>query len=200
MLSQVGLRPTVFSCSLRGTGSRGGKAKHSTEVESSRHSMRRALPQPSSLSQHSGPPRPATEGSRALRARDPQRVRRVRKGAPGPPASGSPRVPEECAPESEKSPKRVRSFWTLFGLRGALFGDSGAPRGPEASGHPFGLFSDSLGVPGPKGLGALCSRPGGSQVSTQTRNYWGWNHSVVGNSFFIFSMSVTSPISFRGVH
>ena len=31
-MSQVGLRPKVFSCSLRGTGSRGGKARPSTKI------------------------------------------------------------------------------------------------------------------------------------------------------------------------
>ena len=64
--------------------------------------------------------------------------------------------------ESKKSPKL--RFWTLFGLRGALFGDSGAP-GAGRPGTPFrtlfGLFSDSFGVPGPKGPGALCARRGG---------------------------------------
>ena len=47
---------------------------------------------------------------------------------------------------SSKSPKP--RFWTLFGLQGALFGDSGD------------TLSDSFRVPGPKGLGALCARPG----------------------------------------
>ena len=60
------------------------------------------------------------------------------KSPKGRPAPESPRVPKECATESEKSPKtQLRtSFWTPFGLRGALFGDSGAPRG----GTLFGLF------------------------------------------------------------
>ena len=31
-------------------------------------------------------------------------------------------------------------FWTLFGLRGALFGDSGAPRGQRPRGTLFTLF------------------------------------------------------------
>ena len=31
-LSRVGLRSKIFSCSLRGTGSRGGKARHSTKI------------------------------------------------------------------------------------------------------------------------------------------------------------------------
>ena len=58
-----------------------------------------------------GTPRPGTEVSRALRARNPKRVR---KGVPGPPAPG----------------------------------------------RPFGPFSDSFGVPGPKGPGDLGSVPG----------------------------------------
>ena len=97
------------------------------------------------------------------------------------PPSQAQRSPGPFGPEPQKSPKRVRKgvplrgaqspqkvrhgvrkesknaaldfFGTLFGLCGALFGDSGAPRG---GGHPFGLFSDSFGVPGPKGPGDLC--------------------------------------------
>ena len=41
-------------------------------------------------------------------------------------------------------------------------GTLGLPE-PEAPGHPFGLFSDFFGVPGPEGPGGLCARPGGSQ-------------------------------------
>ena len=89
-------------------------------------------------------------GSRALRARNPKRVRKE-----------SDRVRPGVRKESEKSPK-LRS-WTLFGLQGALLGDSWAPRGLRAPGHPFELFLGSFGVPGPKGPGALCARPGGSQ-------------------------------------
>ena len=63
------------------------------------------------------------------------------KSPKGCPAPGSPRVPKECATESEKSPKGVRScklrFWTLFGLRGGLFGDSGAPRGGDTLSDSF---------------------------------------------------------------
>ena len=65
------------------------------------------------------------EVSRALRARN---LKRVRKGCPAP---GSPRVRKESKNAASDS------FWTLFGLRGALFGDSGAPWG----GTPF---SDSF--------------------------------------------------------
>ena len=43
---------------------------------------------------------------------------------------GTPRIPKECSPESQKSPKRVResgldSFRTLLRLQGALFRHSG---------------------------------------------------------------------------
>ena len=74
--------------------------------------------------------------------------------SPESPPGGTPRVPEECAPESQKSPKRVESqvldsSRTLLRLRGALFGDPGGP----VPGTLSGLFSDSSGVPGPKGPG-----------------------------------------------
>ena len=47
--------------------------------------------------------------------------RRVRKGVPGPLAPGSRRVPKECAPESEKSPKtQLRTFFGLFWPWGTL--------------------------------------------------------------------------------
>ena len=60
-------------------------------------------------------------------------------------APGSPRVPKECAPESEKSPKRSFGlFLDSFRTPGrTLWGLWGSP-GPEAVGHPFGLFSDSF--------------------------------------------------------
>ena len=58
-------------------------------------------------------------------------------------------LPGPSGPEPRKSPERVRkvvpglepqSFWTLFGLRGALFGDSGALRGRR----PRDTLSDSF--------------------------------------------------------
>ena len=74
-----------------------------------------------------GAPRPGTEGSRALRARD---RKRVRKGVPG--------VPTECATESEKSLKKSPKlrFWTLFGLWGHSLGTLGLP-GPDTLSDSF---------------------------------------------------------------
>ena len=72
----------------------------------------------------------------------------LRKGVLGPPAPGSSRVPEECAPEPEKSPKRVRSCVFVLGsfrTPGALFGGLRGSPGPEAQGHPFGSFRTLLG-------------------------------------------------------
>ena len=114
-------------------------------------------------------PRPGTEGSRALRARNPKRVQkesvRVSRGLR--PRKPPPQSPQRVRPgvrkESKKSPKL--RFWTLlFGLRGALFGDSGGgASGAGGLGTPlrtlFGLFWGS----GPEGPGSpLCARPGGS--------------------------------------
>ena len=56
--------------------------------------------------------------------------KRVRKGVPGPPA-GEPQSPQRVRPGVRKESTNTASdsFLTLFGLPGALFGDSGAPRG-----------------------------------------------------------------------
>ena len=93
-------------------------------------------------------------------------------GSPGPFGPGTPE-------ESEKTPERVPragpqsprpgvskesesqvldSFRTLFGLRGALFGDSGG----AVRGTLSGLSSDSSRVPGPKGSGDPV--PGGADL------------------------------------
>ena len=91
--------------------------------------------------------------------------KRVRKGV-------LPRGAPESPKSAPRSPKRVQKrspklrFWTLFGLRGALFADMGLP----GAGHPFGLVSDSFGVPGPKGSGDLCAWSGGSQH----KQFHGW--------------------------
>ena len=105
--------------------------------------------------QRLGTPRPGTEVSRALRARNPKRVR---KGVP----ASEPQSRKKCAPESEKSPKRVRSC--VFGLSSdSVVHSWGLP----ALGHPLGLFLDSFGVPAPKGPGDPCAWPGGSQHKGQ---------------------------------
>ena len=72
----------------------------------------------------------------------PQKSPKRVQGVPAPPAPGSPRVPKECAPESEKSPKtQLRALLgDSFRTRGALFGDSGAPRGRR----PRDTLSDSF--------------------------------------------------------
>ena len=90
------------------------------------------------------PPRQNQESPGPFGPGTPKRVRKEseRRSGPGEPQSPQ-RVCHGVRKESTKSPKL--RFWTLFGLRGALFGDSGASPGPEAPGHPFGLFSDSLG-------------------------------------------------------
>ena len=67
------------------------------------------------------------------------------------------------ATESEKSPKtQLRSlfFWDSFRAPGRTLWDSGALRGRR----PGDNLSDSFGVPGPKGPGDLCARPGGSHL------------------------------------
>ena len=105
------------------------------------------------------PPRPGTGCSRALWARN---RKRVRKGVPRPPAPGSSRVREECAPESEKSPKRVRSC--VFGLFSDSGGHSSGTVGLPGAGGPgtpfrtlFGLFWGS----GPEGPGSTLCQAGG---------------------------------------
>ena len=90
--------------------------------------------------------------------------KRVQKGVPAPPVLGSPRVPKECATspirvQKESEDEFLDSFRTPWCTLCRLWGHPG----PEAPGHPFVLFSDSFGVPGPKGPGDLCARPGGSQ-------------------------------------
>ena len=68
--------------------------------------------------------------------------KRVRKGVPGPPGPWEPQSPRRVRPEVRKESKNTASdsFWTLFGLRGALFGDPGAPRGRR----PRDTLSDSF--------------------------------------------------------
>ena len=71
---------------------------------------------------------PGLSGPEPQKRKESERVSRGR----------SPRVPKECAPESEKGPKRVRSC--VFGLFSDSMGHSwGTPR-PGAPGHPFDSF------------------------------------------------------------
>ena len=79
--------------------------------------------------------------SRALRARNPGRVRK--ECGAGPP------VPKECTPESQQSPESqvLDSLRTLLRLRGALCRDTGGPAPGHSFGTLFGLFEGS----GPEG-------------------------------------------------
>ena len=85
-------------------------------------------------------------GTQEESEKSPERVLRAR----------APKVPKECAPESQKSPKSVRKsgfrlFRTLLRLRARSFGTFGA----LAQGTLFGLFPDSSGFPGPKSPAAI---------------------------------------------
>ena len=67
-----------------------------------------------------GNPRPGTEVSRALRALNPKRVRNESERVSRP---GEPQSPQRVRHGVRKESKNAASdsFWTLFGLRGALF-------------------------------------------------------------------------------
>ena len=71
-----------------------------------------------------------------------KRPKRVRKGVP---CRGAPRV-RHGARTSPKTQLR-----TLLGLFSDSVADSLGTLGLAGAGHPLGLFSDSFGVPGPKG-------------------------------------------------
>ena len=100
-----------------------------------------------------GAPQPGTEVSRTLRARNPKKVRKKSpKGCAGASGPGERQCPQRVRLESEKSPKmQLRTLFGRFSDFGThSLGTLALPGtgGPE---HPFGLFSDSCGVPGPKG-------------------------------------------------
>ena len=76
-------------------------------------------------------------------------------------------MPKECAPESQKSPKRVRKsvffrlfFRALLRLRGALFWHFWGP----APGYSFRTLSGLFRGSGPEGPGRPCVGRGRSQV------------------------------------
>ena len=94
---------------------------------------------------HTGSPGPFGPGTPKESEKSPERVPRGR----------APKVPKECALESQKSPKRVRksglaSIRTLLRLWGALFGHFWGPAPAYSFRTLFGLF---WGLPGPKGSG-----------------------------------------------
>ena len=102
---------------------------------------------------HTGSPEPFGPGTPEESEKSPE------KSTPRPRPH---KVPKECAPESQKSPKSLvlDSFRTLLRLRGALFGDSWGPGLGCSFRTLFGLFRGS----GPEGLGRPCVGQGQSQV------------------------------------
>ena len=92
---------------------------------------------------HRGLPDPSRPGT-------PKESEKSPKGCPGASGAGEPQSPQRVRPGVRKESKNAASdsFWTLFGPRGALFGDTLL--------DSFGLFWGS----GPKGPGALCARRG----------------------------------------
>ena len=102
------------------------------------------------------------QAQRSLGPFGPGTPKESEKSPQGCPAPGGPRVPKECATESEKNPKT--QLRTLFGLFPDSVAHSLGTLGPPGAGHPCGLFSDSFEVPGPKGPRDLCAWPGHSQL------------------------------------
>ena len=92
-----------------------------------------------------GTPPPGTEGSRALRARNPKRVRKESVRVSGASGSGETQSPQRVRPGVRKESKNAAS--DSFRTPGCTLWGVWAPPGP-------------LG-PSP---GALCARPGGSQI------------------------------------
>ena len=90
---------------------------------------------------HTGSPGPFGPGTPEESEKSPERVPRGR----------APKVPKECAPESRKSPKRVRN--SHFRLFSDSFETPGRTLWALLGPCPGVLFPDSSGVPGPKGPG-----------------------------------------------
>ena len=113
----------VYACNGRALD-RVTKQKHRPNSEK----LSKKWPKIRSAPPHTGSPGPFGPGTPEESEKSPERVPRGR----------APKVPKECAPESQKSPKRVRksgfdSFRTLLRLRGALFGHFWGP----APGYSF---------------------------------------------------------------
>ena len=88
---------------------------------------------------HTGSPRTPEESEKS-----PERVPRGR----------APKVPKECAPESQKSPKRVQK--SGFRLFSGSFGTPGRTLSALLGPCPGVLFRDSSGVLRPEGPGRPC--------------------------------------------
>ena len=106
----------------------------------------------------------------------------------GRPIPGSSRVSKECATESEKSPKRVRSC--VFGLFSDSVAHSLGTLGLPGAGRPFGLFSDSFGVLGRlQGPGDLCAWSGGSQMYCIA-----FKHQINSHLLFLMHLMFSAPM------
>ena len=106
---------------------------------------------------HKLQPRPPLTGvSRALRARNPERVSKESpKSLPGPSGPGVQKVSETVSKQSPESQNRLfRDSGDCFETVSDTFWTPG-PEGPDR------LFGDSFGIPGPEGPGDSCKgRPG----------------------------------------
>ena len=132
-------RAKKFMCSPRNTGNinfslwlTGGLSQGCPDFQKV-HVFKVYVWEPPDQAQRS--PGPFGPGTRK-EEKSPKRAKRASR--PGEPQSPQ-RVRHGVRKESKKAASD--SFWTLFGLRGALFGDSGAPR----AGRPFGLFRTLFG-------------------------------------------------------
>ena len=77
---------------------------------------------------------------------------------------GEPQSPQRVRPGVRKESKNAASdsFWTLFGLRGALFGDSGATRGRRPRDTLSDSFRALLGFRAQRAREPKSARRGGS--------------------------------------
>ena len=89
----------------------------------------------------------------------PKESKKSPKGCPEASSPGEPQSPQRVRPGVRKESKKSLKlrFWTLFGLRGALVGDSGA-RGAGGPGTPFRTLLGFRALRSP-----LCPRSGGLQ-------------------------------------
>ena len=101
----------------------------------------------------------------------PEPPKGVRKESERAPRPGEPQSPQRVRHGVQKESKNAASdsFWTLFGLRGALFGDSGALPGRHTLSDSFRTL---FGVPGPKVLGDLCAWSGRSKPDLLSKEFF----------------------------